>query len=39
MSEENKAIARKFFQMFEAGDPEMAGEFISTDYVNRRNRT
>ena len=34
MLEENKAIARKFFQMFEAGDPEMAGEFVAADYYN-----
>ena len=34
MSEENKAIARKFFRMFELGDPSMAGEFVASDYYN-----
>ncbi len=34
MSEENKAIARKFFRMFELGDPSMADEFVATDYYN-----
>ena len=34
MLEENKAIARKFFQMFEAGDPGMAGEIVAADYYN-----
>jgi len=34
MSEENKAIARKFFRMFETGDPGMAGEFVAADYYN-----
>jgi steroid delta-isomerase-like uncharacterized protein len=34
MSEENKAIVRKFFRMFELGDPSMADEIIATDYYN-----
>ena len=34
MLEENKAIARKFFRMFEAGDPGMAGEIVAADYYN-----
>jgi len=34
MSEENKAIARKFFRMFETGDPGMAGKFVAADYYN-----
>jgi steroid delta-isomerase-like uncharacterized protein len=34
MSEENKAIARKFFRMLELGDPSMADEFVATDYYN-----
>jgi steroid delta-isomerase-like uncharacterized protein len=34
MSEENKAIARDFFRMFELGDPSMADEFVATDYYN-----
>ena len=34
MSEEDKAIARKFFRMFELGDPSMADEFVATDYYN-----
>jgi steroid delta-isomerase-like uncharacterized protein len=34
MSEENKALARKFFRMFEIGDPGMADEIIAADYYN-----
>jgi steroid delta-isomerase-like uncharacterized protein len=34
MSEENKAIARKFLRMFELGDPSMADEIVATDYYN-----
>ena len=34
MSEENKAIARKFFGMFERGDSSMADEIVATDYYN-----
>jgi steroid delta-isomerase-like uncharacterized protein len=34
MSEENKAIARKFLRMFELGDPNMADEIVATDYYN-----
>lgn len=34
MSEENKAIARKFFRMFELGDSSMADEIIAADYYN-----
>ena len=34
MLEENKALARKFFRMFETGDPGMAGEIVAADYYN-----
>jgi steroid delta-isomerase-like uncharacterized protein len=34
MSEENKAIARKFFRMFELGDSSMADEIVAADYYN-----
>lgn len=34
MSEENKALARKFFRMFELDDPGMADEIVSADYYN-----
>ena len=34
MSEENKALARKFFRMFEAGDPGIADEIVAADYYN-----
>jgi steroid delta-isomerase-like uncharacterized protein len=34
MSEENKALARKFFRMFELGDPSMADEIVAADYYN-----
>jgi predicted ester cyclase len=34
MSEENKALARKFFRMFEIGDPGMADEIVAADYYN-----
>ena len=34
MSEENKAIARKFFKMFELGDTGLADEVVAADYVN-----
>jgi steroid delta-isomerase-like uncharacterized protein len=34
MSEENKALARKFFRIFELGEPGMADEIVSVDYVN-----
>jgi steroid delta-isomerase-like uncharacterized protein len=34
MSEENKALARKFLRMFEIGDPGMADEIVAADYYN-----
>ena len=34
MSEENKALARKFFHMFEMGDLGMADEIVAADYYN-----
>ena len=34
MSEENKAIARKFLRMYELGDPSMADEIVATDYYH-----
>ena len=34
MSEENKAIVRKFLRMFELGDPSIADEIVATDYYN-----
>ena len=34
MSEENKAIARKFFRMMEIGDPSMADEILAPDFVS-----
>lgn len=34
MSEENKALARKFLRMFELGDSSMADEFVATNYYN-----
>lgn len=34
MSEENKALARKFFHMFEIGDLGMADEIVAADYYN-----
>jgi steroid delta-isomerase-like uncharacterized protein len=34
MSEENKALARKFLRMFELGDPGMADEIVAVDYYN-----
>jgi steroid delta-isomerase-like uncharacterized protein len=34
MSEENKAIARKFLRMFELGEPGMADEIVAADYYN-----
>jgi steroid delta-isomerase-like uncharacterized protein len=34
MSEENKALARKFFRMLELGDPSMAEEIVAVDYYN-----
>lgn len=34
MSEKNKAIARKFYKMFELGDPGLADEVVASDYVN-----
>jgi len=34
MSEENKALARKFFRMFELGDPSMVDEIVAADYYN-----
>ena len=34
MSEENKALARKFFRMLESGDPGMADEIVAADYYN-----
>lgn len=34
MSEENKALARKFLQMLELGEPSMADEIVAADYHN-----
>jgi hypothetical protein len=34
MSEENKALARKFLQMLELGEPSMADEIVAADYPN-----
>ena len=34
MSEENKALARKFLRMFELGEPNMADEIVAADYYN-----
>jgi len=34
MSEENKALARKFFRMLESGDPGMADEIVAANYYN-----
>ena len=34
MLEENKALAGRFFRMFELGDPGMAEEIAAVDYVN-----
>jgi steroid delta-isomerase-like uncharacterized protein len=34
MSEENKGLARQFFRMLETGDPGMADEIVSADYIN-----
>jgi steroid delta-isomerase-like uncharacterized protein len=34
MSEENKAIARKFLRMFELGDASMADAIVAPDYYN-----
>jgi steroid delta-isomerase-like uncharacterized protein len=34
MSEENKALARKFLQMLELGEPSMADEIVADDYYN-----
>ncbi len=34
MSDENKAIARKFFRMLELGDPGIADEIVAADYYN-----
>lgn len=34
MSEENKAIARKFIRMMELGDPSMADEILAADFYN-----
>lgn len=34
MSEDNKAIVRKFLNMFELGDPGMADEIVAADYYN-----
>ena len=33
-AEANKAIARKFLQMFELGDPGIADEIVAVDYLN-----
>lgn len=32
MSAENKALARKFFRMFEMGDPGIVDEIVAADY-------
>jgi steroid delta-isomerase-like uncharacterized protein len=34
MSEENKALARKFLRMFESGDSGMADEIVDAGYIN-----
>ena len=34
MSEENKALARKFLRMLELGEPNMADEIVAADYSN-----
>jgi steroid delta-isomerase-like uncharacterized protein len=34
MSEENKAIVRRFLRMFELGDPNMVDKIVATDYYN-----
>jgi steroid delta-isomerase-like uncharacterized protein len=34
MSEQNKAIARKFLRMFELGDPAIADAIVAADYYN-----
>ena len=34
MSEENKALARKFFRMLELGDPSKADDIVAADYCN-----
>ena len=34
MSEENKALARKFLRMLELGEPNMADEIVAADYTN-----
>src|SRR3990172_10120124 len=34
MSEENKAVVRKFYKMMELGDPVMAEDVVLADYVN-----
>ena len=34
MSEENKAIVRKFYEMLELGDPGLADEIVAADYVS-----
>ena len=34
MSEEKKALARKFFRMLESGNPDMADEIVAADYYN-----
>jgi steroid delta-isomerase-like uncharacterized protein len=34
MSEGNKAVARKFFRMFELGDTDLADKIVAADYVN-----
>jgi steroid delta-isomerase-like uncharacterized protein len=34
MSEENKALARKFLRMFELGDSSMTDEIVAADYYN-----
>jgi steroid delta-isomerase-like uncharacterized protein len=33
-TEENKAVARKFYEIFETGDLAAADEIVATDYVN-----
>ena len=35
-TEENKAVARKFYELFETGDLKMAEEVVAEDYVNLR---
>ena len=33
-TEENKAVARKFYELFETGDLRAAEEIVADDFVN-----